>query len=98
MLTFLILGIAVNWCHSFTKLIDAGEKCTTGLLFKLFTLLCTFLSILLLILYPSKPASDDPTDDFVNNLFNISGGGSISGDPWYNSERGGSTGNDHYYY
>jgi hypothetical protein len=30
MLTFLILGIAVNWCHSFTKLIGAEGKCTVG--------------------------------------------------------------------
>jgi hypothetical protein len=39
-LTFLILGITVNWCHSFTKLTGTRGKCTaTGLLSKLF-LLC----------------------------------------------------------
>jgi hypothetical protein len=37
MLTFLILGIAVNWCHSFTKLTDTGVKCTVaGSVSKLF--------------------------------------------------------------
>jgi hypothetical protein len=97
MLTFLILGITVNWCHSFTKLTGAEEKYTTGSLSKLFTLLCTFLSTLLLILYPSRVALDDPVNDFINNLFNSSGGGSTSGDPWYSS-RGGLTGGDPWYY
>jgi hypothetical protein len=32
MLTFLILGIIVICCHSFTKLTDAGEKCIAYLL------------------------------------------------------------------
>jgi hypothetical protein len=40
----------------------------------------TFLSTLLLILYPSQPASDDSGNDFINNLFNSSGGGSIGDD------------------
>jgi hypothetical protein len=97
MLTFFILGITVNWCHSFTKLTDTGGKCTTSSLSKFFTLLCTFLSTLLLILYPSQVASDDLVNDFINNLFNRSGGGSTDGDPWYNS-RGGSTGGDPWYY
>jgi hypothetical protein len=83
MLTFFILGIAVIWCHFFTKLTGGGEKCTTGSLSKLFTLLCIFLSTLLLILYPSLAASDNPANDFVNNLFNSSGGGLTNDDPWY---------------
>jgi hypothetical protein len=97
MLTFLILDIAANQCHSFTKLPSAGGKCTTGSLSKLFTLLCTFLSTLLLILYPLQVASGDPANDFINNLFNRSRASSTSGDPWYNS-RGGSTGGDPWYY
>jgi hypothetical protein len=97
MLTFLILGITVNWCHSVTKLTSAGGKCTTGSLSKLFTLLYTFLSTLLLIIYPLQVASDDPVNDFVNNLFNCSGGGSTGGNPWY-SFRGGSTGGNPWYY
>jgi hypothetical protein len=64
-------------------------QCTTTSLSKLFTLFCTFLSTLLLIIYPSQPASDDPENDFVNNLFNTSGGGSIGDDSWYNSGGGG---------
>jgi hypothetical protein len=52
-------------------------------IFKLFTLLYTFLSTLLLILYPSQTASDDPVNDFINNLFNSSGGGSTGNGPWY---------------
>jgi hypothetical protein len=48
---------------------------TTGSLSKFFTLLYTFLSTLLLILYPSQPASDDSGNDFINNLFNSSEGG-----------------------
>jgi hypothetical protein len=99
MVTFLILGIAVIWCYSFTKFIGAGRKCTTvGSFFKLFTLVCTFLSTLLLILYPSQPASNDPTNEFLNNLFNSFGGGSTDNDPWYNSGGGGSTGDDPWYY
>jgi hypothetical protein len=74
-------------------------KClrTVGSLSKLFTLIYTFLSTLLLILYPSQVASDDLTNDFINNHFNSSGGGSTGGDPWYSSE-GGSTGGDSWYY
>jgi hypothetical protein len=99
MLTFLILGIAIIWCHSFTKLTNAGGKCTaTGSLSKHFTLFCTFLSTLLLILYPSQPASNDPAIEFLNNLFNSSGGGSTDGNPWYNSGGGGSTSGDTWYY
>jgi hypothetical protein len=98
MLTSLILGIAINWCHSFTKHIGVGGKFTTSSLSKLFTLLCTFISTLLLILYPLQPASDDPGNDFINNLFNSSGGGSIGDDPWYNSGGGGLTGGDPCYY
>jgi hypothetical protein len=30
MLTFLILGIVVIWCHSFTILTGAEGKCTAG--------------------------------------------------------------------
>jgi hypothetical protein len=97
-LTFLILGIAVIWCHSFTKLTGAGGKCTVGSLSKFFTLLCNFLSTLLLILYPSQTPSDDPANDFVNNLFNSSEGGSTDGNPWYNSGGGGLTGGDPWYY
>jgi hypothetical protein len=53
MLTFLILGITIIWCHSFTKLIGTGGKCTVaGSLSKPFTLLCTIQSTLLLTLYP----------------------------------------------
>jgi hypothetical protein len=89
-LTVLMLGVTVNWCHS-TKLTGVGGKCTTGSHSKLFTFLYTLLSILLLILYPSQPASDDPGNNFVNNLFNSSGGGSIGDDSWYNSGGGGST-------
>jgi hypothetical protein len=96
-LTFFILGVTVNWCHYFTKLTSAGGKCTIGSLSKLFTLFYTFLSTLLLILYPSQVASNDPANNFVNNLFNSSRGGSTSDDPWYNS-RGGSTGDDPWYY
>jgi hypothetical protein len=81
-LTFLILGIAIIWCCSFIKFTSARRKCTTvGSLSKHFTLVCTFLSTLLLILYPSQPALNDPTNDFLNNLFNSSGGGSTDGDP-----------------
>jgi hypothetical protein len=50
---------------------------------KVFTLLCPFVLTLLLIPYPSQAASDDLEKDFINNLFNSSGGGSIGGDPWY---------------
>jgi hypothetical protein len=42
-------------------------------------------------------ASDNPVNDFINNLFNSSRGGSIGGDPWYIS-RGGLTGGDPWYY
>jgi hypothetical protein len=97
MLTFLILGIIIIWCHSFTKLTGVGRKCTTGSLSKLFTLLCTFLSTLLLIIYPSQATSDDPTNDFINNLFNSSRGGSTNVDPWYSS-KGRLTGVDPWYY
>jgi hypothetical protein len=72
-------------------------RCTTDSLSKLFILLCTFLSTLLLILYPSQAALDDPAYDFVNNLFISSGGGLIGDDPWYNSG-GGSTSGDPWYY
>jgi hypothetical protein len=96
-LTFLVLGNTVIWCHSFTKLTGAKGKCTAGLLSKLFTLLCTILSTLLLILYPSQAASDDLANDFINNMFNSSGGGSTDSDPWYSSG-GGSTGGDPWYY
>jgi hypothetical protein len=45
------------------------------------TLLYIFLSTLLLIIYPSQVAcSDDPANNFFNNLFNSSGGGSNVGD------------------
>jgi hypothetical protein len=99
MLTFLILDIAVIWCHSFTKLIGVGGKCTsTGSLSNFFILICTFLSTLLLILYPSQPTSDDPINDFVNNLFNSFREGSTGGDPWYSSGGGGSTGGNPWYY
>jgi hypothetical protein len=96
MLTFLILGIVIIWCHSFTKFTGVGRKCTTtGSLFKLFfTLVCTILSILLLILYPSQPASNDPANEFLNNLFNSTEGDSTDADPWYNSGGGGSTDDD----
>jgi hypothetical protein len=37
MLTFLILGIVVNWCHYFTNLTNVGGKCiTAGSVSKLF--------------------------------------------------------------
>jgi hypothetical protein len=37
MLAFLILGIVVIWCHSFTKLTSVEGKCiAVGSLFKLF--------------------------------------------------------------
>jgi hypothetical protein len=62
MLTFLILGITVIWCHS-TKFIGAEGKYTTGSLSKFFTLLCTFLSTLLFIIYPSQMTLDDPAND-----------------------------------
>jgi uncharacterized membrane protein YgcG len=98
-ITFVILGIIIIWCHSFTKLTSVGGKCTTaGSLSKLFTLLCTFLSTLLRILYPSHLASNDLANDFLNNIFNSSGGGSTDGNPWYNSGGGGSTGGDPWYY
>jgi hypothetical protein len=61
-------------------------------------LVCTFLSTLLLILYPLQPASNDPANEFLNNLFNSSGGGSTDGDPWYNSGGGGSIGDNSWYY
>jgi hypothetical protein len=76
----------------------SGKKCTTCSLSKLFTLLCTFHNILLLILYSSQAPSDDPANDFVNNLFNSSGGGSTGGDPRYNSGGRGSTDGDPWYY
>jgi hypothetical protein len=99
MLTFLILGIVVIWCHSFTKLTGVRGKYTVaGSVSKLFTLVCTFLSTLLLILYHSQPAPNDLTNEFLNNLFNSSGGGSTDGDPWYNSGGGGLIGDDHRYY
>jgi hypothetical protein len=98
MLTFFILGITIIWCHFFTKLTSVGEKCTAGSLSKLFTLICTFHNILLLILYSSQAPSDEPANDFVNNLFNSSGGGSTGDDPGYNSGGGGSTGDDPWYY
>jgi hypothetical protein len=44
-LTFLIIGIAVIWCHYFTKLTGAKGKSTTGLLLN--TLVC-FISFYLL--------------------------------------------------
>jgi hypothetical protein len=37
-------------------------------------------------------------NEFLNNLFNSSRGGSTNGDPWYNSGGGGSTGDDPWYY
>jgi membrane glycosyltransferase len=50
-LTFLIFGIVVNWCNSFTKLIGAGGKCTTaGSLSKLFLL---YFEPLYLLIYSS---------------------------------------------
>jgi hypothetical protein len=99
MLTFLILGITVIWCHSFTKFTCVRRKCTAaGSLSKYFTLICTFLSTLLLILYPSHPALNDLANEFFNNLFNSSGEDSTDNDPWYNSRGGGSTGDDHWYY
>jgi hypothetical protein len=45
MLTFLIIGIAVIWCHSFTKLTSAGGKSTASSLLNI--LLC-FISFYLL--------------------------------------------------
>jgi hypothetical protein len=97
-LTFLVLGNTVIWCHSFTKFTGAKGKCTAGSLSKLFTLLCTILSTLLLILYPSQVALDDPVNDFINNLFNSSEGDRIGSNPWYNSRGGGSTSGDPWYY
>jgi hypothetical protein len=44
-LTFLVIGITVIWCHSFTKLTGAGGKSTSGLLLNI--LLC-FVSFYLL--------------------------------------------------
>jgi preprotein translocase subunit SecY len=82
-LTFLILGIVVIWCYSFTKVTGAGRKYIADSLSKLFTLFCIFVYTLLLIIYPSHAASDDPVKDFGNNLFNSFGGGSTDGDPWY---------------
>jgi hypothetical protein len=41
MLTFLIIGTVVVWCHSFTKLIDIGGKFTAD----------SLLNILLYIVY-----------------------------------------------
>jgi hypothetical protein len=49
---------------------------------KYFTLLCTFLYTLILVIYPSHGASDDVGYDFLNNLFNSFGGGSSNDDPW----------------
>jgi hypothetical protein len=99
MLTFLILGITVIWCHSFTKLTGAGGKYTTaGSLSKLFTLFYTFLSTLLLIIYHSQPASNDPPNEFLNNIFNSSREGSTDDEPWYNFGGGGSTDDDPWYY
>jgi hypothetical protein len=98
-LTFLILGITIIWCHSFTRFTDTERKCiVVGSLSKHFTLVCTFLSTLLLIIYPSQPASNNLANEFLNNLFNSSGGGSTEGDPWYNSGGGGSTSDDPWYY
>jgi hypothetical protein len=97
-LTFLILGITIIWCHSFTKLTDAGENAHQVHFLNFFTLVYTFVSTLLLILYPLQAASDGPANDFVNNLFNSSRGGSTGGDPWYSSGGGGSTGDDPWYY
>jgi hypothetical protein len=42
--------------------------------------------------------SDDSANDFINNLFNSSGGGSAGDDPWYSSRGGGSTSGDPWYY
>jgi hypothetical protein len=50
---------------------------------KLFTLLYIFLSTLLLIIYHSQAASDNLANEFVNNLFNNSGGGLNDGDTWF---------------
>jgi hypothetical protein len=94
--TFHILGIAVIWCHSFTKLTGIGGKGTADSLSKLFTLLCNFLSTLSLIIYPSQLASDELANDFINNLFNSPGGGSIGSNPWY-IVGGGLTDGDHWY-
>jgi hypothetical protein len=80
-LTFFIIDIVVIWCHSFTKLTGAKEKIHSRFTSKHFTLLCIFLSTLLLIVYPSQEALDDPINEFVNNLFNSSGGGSNDDDP-----------------
>jgi Ca2+/Na+ antiporter len=76
MLTFLIIGITVIWFHSFIKLTNAKEKCTIGLLLNI--LLCfVYLYLLFYSSYiPHNEASDDPTNKFVNNLFNSSGGSS----------------------
>jgi hypothetical protein len=49
---------------------------------KYFILLCIFVSTHLLIVYPSQTALDNPTTQFVNNLFNSSGGGSNDGNPY----------------
>jgi hypothetical protein len=111
-LTFLNLGTAVNWCHSFTKLTGAGEKCTPA--DSLSKLLHCFEHLYLLIYSSyilSQPASNDLTNGFINNLFNISeggsiggnhlhnsGGGTIDGDPLYNSGGGGLTDADFWYY
>jgi hypothetical protein len=45
-----------------------------------------------------QPASDDPTNEFINNLFNSFGGSSIGGGPLYNSEGEGLTADDPWYY
>jgi hypothetical protein len=96
--TFLILGIVVIWCHSLTKLTSAGGKCIAGSFSKLFTLLCTILSTHLLILYPYQAAPDDSANDFINDLFNSSEGGSTGNNPLYSSGGGGSIGDDLWYY
>jgi hypothetical protein len=81
MLIFFIIGITIIWCHSFTKLTDVGGKIHNRFAFKHFTLLCIFLSTLLLIVYPLQAASDDPTNEFINILCNSSEGGSNGDDP-----------------
>jgi hypothetical protein len=53
------------------------EKIHSKFAYKLFTLLCIFLSTLILIVYPLQAALNDMENEFINNLFNSSGGGSM---------------------
>jgi hypothetical protein len=57
------------------------EKIHNRLASKYFTLFYIFFSTLLLIVYPSQAAWDDPATQFINYLFNSSGGGLNDGDP-----------------